>query len=260
MLNASVRAIATGLPAAFLDRRRMLLGLAAASSAAAAPVALAASAPAEDANLLRLGGETAALAEAYRKAEAGRAAIVAEWAPQWPAVPQELQTRNESGEVAYDLEGLWPEQYGRYKTAAHLRQWAADYRVPRKFRKGTSARTIAENARRRENLAQEAEANAVLSEKYCAERVRIREASGIMAARAKQREARTALIGHAASIMEIDPNTMAGVIIQAEALEALSIVPPFQRASDFSLKALRDLPVWGERLAGSILRIASAAA
>lgn len=260
MLNASVRAIATGLPAAIFDRRRMLLGLAAASTAAAAPIALAASAPGESATLLRLGGETAAVAEAYRNAEAARAAIVAEWEPQWPAIPQELQTRNESGEVAYDLEGLWPKEYARYKTAAHLRQWAADYRVPRKFRKGTSARTIADNARWMENLARQAEANANLSEKYCAERVRIREASGIMPARAKERAARTAFIGHVSSIMEIDPITMAGVIVQAEALDAFSTVPALQRSGDFSLRALKELPAWGERLAGAILRIASVAA
>ncbi|MBN9453866.1 MAG: hypothetical protein J0I42_18155 [Bosea sp.] len=260
MLNATVRAAATGLPAAIFDRRRMLLGLAAASTAAAAPVAVAASAPVENADLLHLGAETSALATAYREAEAARAAIVAEWGPKWPSVPEQIRTRIENAEVAYDLEGLWPDEFVKYHTADQLRQRAADYRIPRQFRKGTSAGFIAKNATWMEKRAQEMEANAALSEMYCAERDRVREASGIMAARAKERDARLTFVSHVASVMEIEPNTMAGVIVQSEALEAFSAVPPLQRSGDFSLKALKDLPAWGERLAASILRIASNAA
>lgn len=258
MLNASVRAIATGLPVAIFDRRRMLLGLAAASTAAAAPAAVAASAPTENATLLRLGAETSALADAYREAEAARASIVAKWEAQWPSVPEQIRTRNESGEVAYDFEGLWPRDFVKYKTADSLRQRAAEYRVPRLFRKGTSPRTIAKSAAWWEKRAQEMEADAALSEMYCAERARIRQASGIMEARAKEREARRDLVKHVASLMEIDPATMAGVIVQAEALEALSAVPALQRSVEFSLDALMALPAWGERLASSILRLARA--
>lgn len=258
MSKSMIQVAASSLSSALFDRRRMLLGLAAASTAAASPVALAASAPAENDSLLRRGAETTALAAAYREAEAARAAIVAQWEPQWPSVPEDIRTRHESGEVAYDLEGLWPDEFVKYKTADHLRQQAAEYRVPRKFRKGTSPRTIAQNAAWMEKFALKAEADAVLSEMYCAERARVREASGIMEARAKERAARLAFVSHVAKIMEIEPSTMAGVIVQAEALEALSAVPPFHRASDFSLKTLKELPAWGERLAGSILRLARA--
>jgi len=260
MLNATVRAAATGLSSAIFDRRRMLLGLAAASTAAAAPVALAATALAENATLIRLGAETSALATAYRETEAARAAIVAEWGPQWPSPPEQIRTRIEEAEVAYDLEGLWPDEFVKYHTAEQLRQRAADYRVPRQFRRGTNPRTIAKSLAWWEKRAQEMEANAALSEMYCAERARVRKASGIMAARAKERDARLAFVSHVSSIMEIEPSTMAGVIVQAEALAAFSAVPALQRSGDFSLKALQDLPAWGERLAASILRIASAAA
>lgn len=260
MLNATVRAAATGLPAAIFNRRRMLLGLAAASTAAAVPVAVVANSPAEDADLNRLGGETSTMAEAYREAEAARAAIVAEWGPQWPSVPEKIRTRADGAEVAYDLEGLWPDEFVKYWTADQLRQRAADWRIPRQFRKGTSPATIAKNAAWMEKRAQETEADAALSEMYCAERARVRKASGIMAARAKERDARLAFVSHVSSIMEIEPSTMAGVIVQAEALAAFSAVPALQRSGDFSLKALQDLPAWGERLAASILRIASAAA
>ncbi|BCB17900.1 hypothetical protein [Bosea sp. ANAM02] len=260
MLNATARAAATGLPAAIFNRRRILVGLAAASTAAAAPVAVATSAPTEDVTLLRLGAETSALAAAYREAEAARAAIVAEWVPQWPSVPEQIRTRADGAEVAYDLEGLWPDEFIKYWTAGQLRQRAAEYRIPRQFRKGTSPATIVKNAAWMEKFAKEAEANAVVSELYCAERARVREASGIIAARAKESAARLAFVSHVASIMEIKPGTMAGVIVQAEALEAFSAVPPLQRSGDFSLKALENLPAWGERLAASILRIASDAA
>lgn len=258
MLNATVRAAASGLSSTLFDRRRMLLGLAAASTAAATPVAVVASAPAENATLLRLAGKTGALAQAYRDTEAARAAIVAEWEPQWPSVPKEIETRHESGEVAYDLEGLWPAKFTKYRTAAELRKSAAEYRTPRQYRKGTSARTIAKDAVWWEKLAQRTEAEAVLSEMYCAERVRIREACGIIPARAKEQAARAAFIGHVASVMEIDPVTMSGVIIQAEALEAFRAVPALHRG-EFSMEMLKALPEWGERLAASILRIASAA-
>ena len=259
MLNATVRAAATGLPAAIFDRRRMLLGLAAASSAAAAPVAVAARTPSEHKALLRLGEETSVLALAYREAEAASAAIILKWEPRWPSVPKEIETRRDDAEVAYGLEGLWPIPFTKYRTAAELRKTAAEYRAPRQHRKGTSARFIAKEAAWWEEMARKAEANAILSERYCAERLRVREASGIMAARAKERAARGALVRHVASIMEIEPMTMSGVMVQAEALEALSAVPPLQRG-DASLDTLQGLPAWGEQLARSILRIASAAA
>ncbi|RDJ20113.1 hypothetical protein DWE98_26115 [Bosea caraganae] len=92
-----------------------------------------------------------------------------------------------------------------------------------------------------------------------AERSRIREVSGIRPAQRKEIEAREALISHVASIMEMEPVTMAGAIVQAEALEALSAVPAFERGT-VSVEFIQTLPAWGERLAASILRIAKSAA
>lgn len=257
MPNAHVAAAATGLPSTTFNRRRMLLGLAAASSAAAVPVA-SAKAPAEDPELVRLGEKSAALALAYQTAVAEREAIVAAWAPQWPAVPVEIRTRNEEGKVAYGLQGEWPEPHIAYNAPETLRRRAAAMREPRQFRKGTSPLTIAKDAVFMEKAAAKVDALASLSELYCAERRRVWEASGIRPAQIKEGDARTDLIRHVAAIMERQPLTMAGAIVQAEALEVLSAVPPLQRSVP-SLVSLLALPVWGEQLAANILRLARSA-
>lgn len=257
MPNAPVPAAATGLPSTTFNRRRMLLGLAAASSAAAVPVA-SAKAPAEEPELVRLGEKSAALALAYQTAVAEREAIVAAWAPQWPTVPVVLRTRNEVGTVAYGLQGEWPEPYMAYNAPETLRRRAAAMREPRRFRKGTSPLTIAKDAVHTEKAAAKVDALASLSEQYCAERRRVREASGIWPAQNKEGDARADLIRHVAAIMERQPLTMAGVIVQAEALELLSAVPPLQRSAP-SLVSLQTLPVWGEHLAANILRLARSA-
>lgn len=261
MSKSMIQVAASSFPSALFDRRRMLLGLAAASTAAAAPVAVVAatSAPAESAALIGLGDKSAALVSAYRAAVSEREAIVAAWAAQWPSVPTVIQTRSELGQVAYGFEGEWPDPYEKYHTADYFTRRAAEMREPRKFRKGTNPLTIVKRAADMEKYAQEAEGRAALSEMYCAERRRIREASGIRPAQIKEDEAREALIRHVASIMEMEPVTMAGAIVQAEALEALSAVPTLQRGR-MSVEFLQTLPAWGERLAASILRIARSAA
>ncbi|MGW9331606.1 hypothetical protein [Bosea sp. NPDC055594] len=258
MPNAHVAAAATGLPSTTFNRRRMLLGLAAASSAAAVPAAAATRTPIEDPELIQLGDKTAALALTYQAAVAEREAIVAAWAPQWPAVPVEIRTRNEEGKVAYGLQGEWPEPHIAYNAPETLRRRAAAMREPRRFRKGTSPLTIAKDAVFMERAAAKVDALASLSELYCAERRRVWEASGIRPAQIKEGDARTDLIRHVAAIMERQPLTMAGAIVQAEALEVLSAVPPLQRSVP-SLVSLLALPVWGEQLAANILRLARSA-
>lgn len=258
MPNAIVRAAATGLPSAIFNRRRMLLGLAAASSAAAAPVAVIAAAPVENAALIDLGNETAGLLAAYRRAVAAREEIVRNWGPHWPALPKEIESHGSLGEVAYGLEGDWPQPFAKYFAPSYFEQRAAFFREPLKVRKGTSPISVAKRAAYLAKLAAESDSRSALAEMYQVERKRVREQSGIRLAQAAENLARSALIANVSAVMACEPTTMAGAVIQAEALEALSAVPPLHRA-EFSVAAIEALPAWGERLAATILRIARAA-
>lgn len=258
MPNAIVRAAATGLPSALFNRRRMLLGLAAASSAAAAPVAVMAAAPTENVALIDLGNETSGLLAAYRRAVAAREEVVRNWGPQWPAMPKEIESHGSLGEIAYGLEGDWPRPFAKFFPPSHFEERAAYFRGPLKVRKGTSPRSVAKRAAYLAKLAVESDSRGVLAEMYQAERKRVREQSGIRPAQAAENLARSALIANVSAIMACEPATMAGAVIQAEAMEALAAVPPLQRG-EHSLAALESLPVWGQRLAGTILRLARAA-
>lgn len=258
MPNAIVRAAATGLPSALFNRRRMLLGLAASSSAAAAPVAVMAAAPVENVALIDLGNETTALLAAYRRAVAAREEIVRNWGPHWPALPKEIEAHGSLGEVAYGLEGDWPRPYAKYFAPSHFEERAAFFREPLKVRKGASPLSVAKRAATLAKFAAESDSRAALAEMYQAERKLVREQSGIRQAQAAENLARSALIANVSAIMACEPTTLIGAVIQAEAMEALSAVPPLQRG-EHSLAALESLPVWGERLAATILRIARAA-
>lgn len=90
MLKNSVPAAATGLPQ--IDRRRLLLGLAAASTAAASgTVAMAVPAAAsENPKLIALAAELPAIVEAYRVANRAYGDMTAKWNSATPRAPDEL--------------------------------------------------------------------------------------------------------------------------------------------------------------------------
>lgn len=91
MPNTTVLAAAEGLPE--INRRRLLLGLAAASTTAAA-ITMAPSAhsatPDENPELVRLGNAFAAIADEYRTASDARNAIIDKWSKVWPLAPDEI--------------------------------------------------------------------------------------------------------------------------------------------------------------------------
>ena len=76
-----------------LDRRRLLLGLAAASSAAALPSIATAAAkvtPTENPALVRLGEKLPAINAEYLAAAKAEVSIVAAWSAHWPLAPEAL--------------------------------------------------------------------------------------------------------------------------------------------------------------------------
>jgi hypothetical protein len=88
MPNTTVPAAAEGLPQ--INRRRLLLGLAAASTAAAAFIVDAVAAPVENPKLLALAAELPAIAEASRVAYRAYKDMAKRWSSATPWAPDEL--------------------------------------------------------------------------------------------------------------------------------------------------------------------------
>lgn len=266
MLNASVRAIATGLPAAIFDRRRMLLGLAAASTAAAAtanatagPTATAA----ENPELLRLAEELPAVLDRYHAAWKHQRDTKAKWAPQWPSAPDEITQPGSKGAWGgweKTFEGAARkrpnEEHPRQLIPSHSFRWQVR-RAERVLRSKRLQTTGSKDGRTREQWEAEVARDKrclALAEAYEAETKRISEASGYEASWKAHHAATDALVDHVARIMAESDHTMEGLIIKAEALEAWNSVEWWQRAMK---PAAAD---WHGKIAASVLRHAKAAA
>lgn len=250
MLNA--------LPAAIFDRRRMLLGLAAASTAAAAPAAVATPSkrvPAEAAELLDLGAKTAFVLANYRKAVAEREAIVAAWSLKWPQPSACIIAHPSAGSRATDLEGNISLNGPHVIERERLVENIAFFSEPQKFRKGTTPQRIAASEETRLRLKAEREAMLRAHDDYTAQCELMRNVSGIIPAQEAEDAARAALLKHVRDVMKHEPATMAGVLIQAEALAALAAVPQVQRIT-WNGTTFRFSEGYGERIAASLLRIA----
>nr|WP_047573318.1 hypothetical protein [Methylobacterium sp. ZNC0032] len=257
MLNATARAAATGLPAAIFNRRRMLIGLAAASTAAAGPVAVAAGvqAPAESAELLDLGAKTAFVLAGYRQAVEEREAIMEAWAPKVPAIPKALLCHSSYGRPRRILERRTADSWFTHIASRESIERDIAYWSGRpEHRKNAKPELIAKRVANRARYVVDAKARLAALEQYESRYELLEDASGIRPAIRAHLKALELLAAHARDVMAIEPVTIAGVLIQAEALEALSYAPPFERiAWEGSTPARRG---YGERIAASILRIA----
>lgn len=255
------------LPSANLNRRRLLLGLASAS-AAGATVALAGAATIaaiESPTLLRLADELPALEASYLTALADKRAAYSRGMKNWPLAPEVL-IRNYSSydSLERDVAGagirredgksanLWSISDARYsvdviKDALKRRRKDPErpFGVGRFIGQDTAAgwRTTLE----------ECEASLQAAESYYATVARLRDECGYHAAEQADEVARKALIAHVDAIMAETPNTMAGVIIHAQALAAFGKVEQFFRVCEPT-----SWP-WASSFAASVLRIAEEA-
>ncbi|MBB6410828.1 hypothetical protein [Mesorhizobium sangaii] len=133
MPNTSVRAAAEGMPE--INRRRLLLGLAAASTAAAITVAPDAhSAPlAENPTLVQLGNALPDVEARYVATRDTVTAIIKEWSARWPAAPKVLiesgfnkQDVTFAGHAIYSKNKYWED---RPQTHCNGRWPAMEYRL-----------------------------------------------------------------------------------------------------------------------------------
>lgn len=263
MPSAIVRAAATGLSSVLFDRRRMLLGLAAASTAAATATAALEPSASENPELIRLAKELPALADQYHAAWKHQRDTEAKWAPQWPTAPDEITQPGTKGGW-----GGWEKTFQgaarKRSNEDHPRQLIPSssfgYSVRRAERALKSKRLLttgsAEGRTRAEWEAELAEDKRclALAQAYEAEIKRISETSGYEASWKAHHAASNALADHVALIMAEPDRTMEGLIIKAEALEAWSGVEWFHRATR---PGSAD---WHGQIAASILRHAKAAA
>ncbi len=258
MPNAIVRAAATGLPSVIFSRRRMLLGLAAASTAAAGPTALAAGkTAAEIGELMDLGAKTAFVLSDYRKAVEARKSVVKKWSPQWPAVPESIVHKNSGARRSPTLEDDAPVGEGawiwrREKLLENIGYFAE----PAAWGKRASPAKVAREEAWRLKMKAERETILATLDAFDAKCGALVSASGIRSAQSAESAARDVLMAHVRAVMALEPATMAGVLVQAEALEAAAHVPQIARIA-WQGNTFRFHEGYGERIAASILRIAS---
>lgn len=259
MPNTSVLAAAEGMPE--INRRRLLLGLAAASTAAAVVTVAshAHAAPTENPELVRLGNDFPAVATEYNSALAALTCIINEWSTVWPLAPDEILANRQSTTMERDItgSGLYRKgaSYPRYILTCEDLDW--ELKRAKSVLKG---RTIDKrplgglpNRAAWEDALDEMVADYTVAAKYEAEKARILKASGYESARHRKDMAARALINAIDVIMAQPETTMAGVVIKAQALAAWGDVEHWQRL--LTPQAVG----WGTMLSSSVLRLAGEA-
>lgn len=245
------------------NRRALLLGLAAASTAAATGGAAATvghipavdGAATENPELLRMAEELPGLCSEYRSAREAYEAIVTDTKPIWPMAPDEIFWLGWEGDLERDVTGAALVRPGEEeahrigKPSAFV--WEQEC-CREAMQKKSMMRSKRERAYRREKLAA-AEKAEKMAEDYWAACERVRQASGIEPARERKAAAREALREHVSAILAGREQSMAGVVIKAQALAAWGEVELFHRM----LNPHGD--EWASHISASIMRQAEAA-
>lgn len=273
MTTTANRAAEEGLPE--LNRRRLLIGLAAASSAAAAVPALAArptpQSVVEDSELIRLGDEVLSALDAYLLAQALEDERRSEGLRRWPKVPEELFRKDQegnyrfsggwmSGEIERGFEGgrVWRKGeekprlvYGRYEATGEYQRARGALTNKRLVRTGKLyGRT---RAQWEQQLAEE-KPLADIAEAYYGE-CRCIHQDLDWEATWRDEHAKAAALGDLVTkIMAVEARTMEGVIIKGQALAA------WGRVTSISRSYHKGMPDWGPMFAADVMRIAAAAA
>ncbi len=241
-------------------RRHMLLGLAAAATTATATSATGpTTGPKESPELLALADKLEPISQAQRDALAARDVIVKEWGPQWPVAPREIIWYGAGSKKHADITGAgiateWsksgltrvqnlgtPEGFAASRDS-HLREYERRNALPSK-RGAMQFKTLAD---RDAALIEPARA-------YWAEVERITEVSGYEAARTRAEAAALALKEIVGAIVMFEERTIAGLVIKAQAMQAWSYAPLFQRALDL------DVTKWADAMTATIIRQAGGA-
>lgn len=237
-----------------INRRRLLLGLAAASTAAAVGVEVALAAPAENPELVRLGDELPAVEAAYRAARAHQNAVDREWAPQWPIAPEELAAENwdHTARLERDFYGA---HHGRKIRTSSSLEWRinnARSALKSRAKKNHWLRQMTLEEWERELV--EMSRLHEIALRYEAECDWITKAANYRGSWEATHETAQALAQHITNLMEQPETTMAGVIIKAQAMAAWGRVDREDQVWSFAH------PQWPGLIAAAILRHAEGGA
>ncbi|UGX86163.1 hypothetical protein [Phyllobacterium meliloti] len=236
-----------------MNRRSLLLGLAAASTVAASAGGTVASASNQRPKLLSLGDKLYAAEAEYIAAYNALIDVILDWSPHWPVAPDQI---TEARSYAYrnldlerDLRGYGAPRIGEDKTR---RVWhskdllseihRAEEQVERSISK--KSRAALEKAIKNDHH------RLVLAKKYEADCEHIRNASGCAAAKGREKAAVAALKGLMFQIMAEPASNMTDALIQAQALTAWGKTDEI-----FTIGSEK----WAPQLAASILRLAQPA-
>lgn len=247
-----------------INRRHMLLGLMAASSAAAATTAVAVAAPrgTENAELLRLGDELAALETGYVAARKHQDDVARTWAPKWPLAPDAITTPGRKswwGNIERTFYGgallREGEEHPRQLITSQDLEWRISNaeRALKSKRIGSGQKASGRDRQEWETELEECRRLLPVASAYEGETKCITEAANYTAAWKAVEVATKALSEHVASIMAQPDETMEGLLIKAEALASWGRV----KSTD-QLWAIYVPHNWHGQIAASILRHAGA--
>ncbi|TLX12481.1 hypothetical protein FFR93_17010 [Rhizobium sp. MHM7A] len=251
MPNETILAAAEGLPCA--TRRALLFGLAAASTTAAIAVAPdAQGADLVQTQALAVQAENAELVTAYQKFDAACTELKTahdelewladEWRHQWPLAPEELLLGANAQDGRYTVPAE-RDIIGRFlvrdtseltkrlspkfrrensKTCFAVRTAEEEREILKRWRqstpKGRTEKALARNRAYRIQSIKECELRIQLAERYEAETSRLRQVSGVDAAKLRVAKADTRLLAAANDVSQCQARTLAGLGMKADAL------------------------------------------
>lgn len=244
---------------ALMNRRKVLLGLASASTAAATGAQASERGTPENPELVALGNATHAAQQNYQDARAECRRIASEFAPLWPLAPEPILSFGNGCMDERDVTaaGIRRIVEGRGRIEQMWKFGTPEYFEDEiKRHKARIAHIMKTKSKRglkfEEAWLKRSEEALPLARTYTAEIEKLREQSGYKPARERQEAAYEALRDHVNEIMAADATTMEGVVIKAQALQAWSHVDSFYKALNL------DGVKWAEELAGAIIGQAEA--
>ena len=249
---------------AALDRRRLLLGLAAASSAAALPSIAMASAEVtvtENPALVRLGDTLPAAAAEYLAAVKAEASIVVKWSTHWPLAPDVLiKPYRDDAAMERTIDGAALTRAGQrwpmpVITAAEIQHDIDGIRLALRRKRRDAFGPI--NWHGIKLVADQWELDLAargkllaIAERHEADKAAVLDASGYTLAHSRMKAAQQALGDLVAEIMAQPEATMLGVVVKAHALAAWGNTDLLTRWST------PESHRWEGQLAASVLRLA----
>ncbi|WP_300546546.1 hypothetical protein [Roseovarius sp.] len=235
-------------------RRQMLLGLAAASTAAATGTANAnAVHTAENSELIQMGDQINVKLQKYLAARDQQRAIIKEWSPQWPTPDEEIISFGQHSKMYRGIDGTALEFTRSFGVTSTVELGTPEFfRGSYEYHKAEYERKRATKSQRgakSEKRWMERNWAAIApSEAYWKEVKRITEVSGIEGATKAKTEAMDALGELVGNIILCREKTVAGLVIKAQALQAWSQVEKFHQMVN------PNAADWAAEMAATIVR------